>query len=63
MLLDNLKYPFLTVLGKLTERKIAPALILTLILNQILTLTGGQFSSGAIFGTPFLTYAHQKYQT
>ena len=33
------------VLGKLTPRKIAPpALILTLILNQTLTLTGGQFS-------------------
>ena len=40
------------------SRKIAPeencplALILTLILNQTLTLTGGQFSSGAIFQTP-----------
>ena len=38
--------------------KIAPeenypqALILTLIVNQTLTLTGGQFSSGAIFWTP-----------
>ena len=36
-----------------TARKIAPALILTLILNQTLTLTGGgEFSSGAIFRTP-----------
>ena len=38
--------------------KIAPeenypqALILTLIVNQTLTLTGGQFFSGAIFWTP-----------
>ena len=41
------------------SRKIAckencpPALILTLILSQTLTLTGGQFSSGTIFRTPF----------
>ena len=44
------------------SRKIAPkengppALILTLILNQALTLTGVQFSSGAIFRTPEKTY-------
>ena len=42
-------------------RKISPeencllALILRLILNQTLTLAGGQFSSGAIFRTPFFT--------
>ena len=34
------------------EENCPPALILTLILNQILTLTGGQFASGAIFRTP-----------
>ena len=45
-------------MSKLDSRKIAPeencppALILTLILNQTLTLNGRQFSSGAIFRTP-----------
>ena len=34
------------------EKNCPPALILTLILNQTLTLTGTQFSSGAIFRTP-----------
>ena len=48
--------------GKNGSRKTAlnengpPALILTLILNQTLTLTGEQFSSGAIFRTPEKTY-------
>ena len=35
------------------EENFPPALILMLILNQTLTLPGGQFSSGAIFRTPF----------
>ena len=34
------------------EENCPPALILTLILNQTLTLTGRQFSSGVIFRTP-----------
>ena len=42
------------VLGKLPpEENCPPTLILTLTLNQTLTLTGGQFSSGAIFRTPW----------
>ena len=45
--LNLLKDMIKPVLGKLP-----PALMLTLILNQTLTLTGGQFSSGAIFWTP-----------
>ena len=39
------------------EENPPPALILTLIVNQNLTLTVGQFSSGAIFRTPFLRYS------
>ena len=38
------------------EENCPPALILTLILNQTLTLTGGQFSSGGIFRTPPTLY-------
>ena len=35
------------------EENFPPTLILTLTLNETLTLTRGQFSSGAIFRTPF----------
>ena len=35
------------------EENCPPALILTLIVNQTLNLTGGQFSQGAIFRAPF----------
>ena len=35
-----------------SEENCPPALILKLILNQTLTLTGVQFSSGEIFRTP-----------
>ena len=45
--IDLVKVMVYLVLGKLP-----PALILTLIRNQTLILTGGQFSSGAIFRTP-----------
>ena len=54
---NDVYLPWIIYLG---SRKIAPeencpsALILTLMLNQILTLTGGQFSSGIIFRTPFI---------
>ena len=34
------------------EENCPPALILTLILNQTLTLTGGQFSTGQFSGHP-----------
>ena len=44
---------FEKVLRKCPRGKLSPALILTLILYQTLTLIGGQFSSEAIFRTPF----------
>ena len=57
-----LRTPFLqNTSGRFQENcpqgKLHTALILTLILNQTLTLNGGQFSSGAIFRTPLRTTA------
>ena len=49
----NAVHNFDMVLGKLPPTHFPPNLILTLILNQTLTLTGGQFSLEAIFRTPF----------
>ena len=52
MILSLFSDNFKRVLGQLLPRNIAPpTLILTLTLNQTLTLTGGQFSSGAIVRT------------
>ena len=53
------------------EENCLPALILTLILNQTLNLTGGQISSGAIFRTPVCifyvihleVYFYKRYQS
>ena len=36
------------------EENCSPAAILTLVLNQTLTLTGGQISLGAVFRTPLV---------
>ena len=47
--------PVKTVLGQLPQRKLPPTLTLTLRLTQTLTLTWGQFSSGAVVRTPVKT--------
>ena len=52
----------LTLSQKIAPEKncLPPALILTLVLNQTLTLTGGQFSLEAIFRTPFYSVQYKN---